>query len=189
MATIEQLRAKMAEALRLRDRIRARAAVASKSPALQKQYKDILSRFDTVSSWAQRVTGVYDSAANAFRSLLSGVVIDSRQGVGVAPIIVGASVVTIGAALTAVTAWVSDAYKVAAALDAQARMVEAGADPVAAANATATGARAAHGSSVGDQVEQGAKALAGLAMVAGLVGLAWANRDDIAAFFKKRAKG
>lgn len=162
MASIDELKARTAEAMRLYDRLRTRQALATKA-GLVSEYSGVVSRFARVRDALQKLTDT-GSLTDAVRVLWNGEV----GALGVAPIIAwaGASVAIAGA-LAAISAWLTDAYKLDARLTAYERALAAGQTPEQAAKATATAS--------GDYAPSSGPGLSfdvsGLAVPAGIVAL------------------
>jgi len=92
------------------------AMIEQQSPAIKKEYSDLLDRGSTIRSSVETVTGLIDKAAAAYQSAkgwisdvfgLGG--FDEQQTLGVLPVIIPAAV--IATSLAAMGKWLSDAYQ------------------------------------------------------------------------------
>jgi len=131
VASVEELKAKTAEALKLYDRLRARQALATRA-GLTSEYSGVVSRFGRIRDALQKLTDT-GSMVDAVKVLWNGQV----QGLGVAPLVIGWGVasVAIAGAVTLITKWLTDAYELDRRLDA----AEKGVNVPAASGDTAKG--------------------------------------------------
>lgn len=137
MASVEELKAKTAEAMRLFDRLRARQALAQRA-GLTSEYSGVVSRFARVKDALQKLTDT-GSLTDAVKVIWNGSA--SVNGLGIVPLVAwaGASVAIAGA-VSVVGYWLTEAYALDRRLDAYEQGLNAGKTPKEAADAAAEAA-------------------------------------------------
>lgn len=149
MASVDELKAKTAEALKLYDRLRLRGQVAQRA-GLSNEYSDIVSRFSTVKAALQKLTDT-GSLTEAVKVMWNGsqqppTVSTSRSdgfvtpGMGVLPVIAwwAGGTVAVSGAVALVSYWIADAVKLDNRLTAYEKALAAGTPPAQAAKDVAT---------------------------------------------------
>lgn len=108
--------------------------VDRRSPALQKEYDDLLQRGSTIRTSVETATGLIDKATSAYRSAKGWVVdifgLDGVPQLGLIPILIPAAV--IATSLAAMGKWLKDVYEFNRKMEEIAKLEAKGIDPVTA---------------------------------------------------------
>lgn len=134
MATVDDLKRKLAEAMTLHDKLRARADLARRA-GLSASYDATVGRFAAIVDKVRAVTGA-GSMTDAVRALWGG----SVAGLGFLPVLPLLTAGAIAATVAVIGNWLVDAYELDRRLDAAAAQIAAGVTPSQAARNVATAA-------------------------------------------------
>lgn len=123
MATIAELKAKLAEAMTLNRKLTARAALAQRA-GLSQQYNGVLGTFSKIAARVQAALGA-GSFTDAVKALWNG---PGTAGLGIAPLVL-LTPLAAGGLITLIVSWTTDAYALDRRLDAYEAEIARGTPP------------------------------------------------------------
>lgn len=179
MATLDDLKRKLAEAMKLHDKLRARADIARRA-GLSASYDATVGRFAAIVDKVRAVTGA-GSMTDAVRALWGGT---RGSGLGFLPVLPLLTAGAIAATVAVIGNWLVDAYELDRRLDAAAAQIAAGVTPSQAARNVATAAGdGPQGKASGWKLD-----VSGLALPALIVGGLFFGPRLVEAMSNKRSK-